>query len=47
MKNVTAVNTMMPMQGPLAPKAPFKPCAGCPDKAACSAKGKCLKGEGY
>lgn len=48
MKNVTAVNAMMPMQGPLAPKAPFKTCAECPNKAACMKAGKCLKkGGGY
>ena len=23
--------------------APFKPCAGCPNKAKCSAMGKCMK----
>ena len=37
-----------PMTGPAKKTAgkkaaPFKPCAGCPNKAKCTAMGKCMK----
>lgn len=36
---------MIPMKGKPAPKAPFKPCAGCKTAKACAKAGKCMKGK--